>query len=186
MSEIKNILGEETGIPPLVIKLMVGIALLLIVFSFGILLAAVFIDHEKFKPINYSIEYMLTIGLSIFAGVYVPWTRIKIGAFELEKALEEQNHDYIQEIKSLKDRLRLHENEDAGEDAELKNLIVSFLAEYSRWGFTVSRMKNWGASKKGFSDLKDSSLRVKLGELVDERKIRTRISKLGNVLYQAN
>lgn len=70
---------------------------------------------------------------------------------------------------------------------ELKQKLIEFLSQWSSYGFTISRIRNWGGKRRGYDIFKNKStsdLRRAADELVREKKARTRISSNGNLLYQ--
>lgn len=72
---------------------------------------------------------------------------------------------------------------------ELSDELKKFLEEYGNWGFTPSRIKNWGGEKSQyniFQEVSISEIRLVLDLLVESRHVKTRVSKNGNLLYQIN
>ncbi|RVU35205.1 hypothetical protein EOI86_20540 [Hwanghaeella grinnelliae] len=71
-------------------------------------------------------------------------------------------------------------------EAELRELVVSFLTQYSKWAFSPSRIENWGSTKPGFENLSNDGklLRKTLRKLVADGVADTKISQKGLTLYK--
>jgi hypothetical protein len=167
------------------------------------------VDKEKYPaPVDIEAGLLFGLGILLIAIFNFPWTKIRLGDIEIERAIEKETREHAEEIVGLRETIlkyeaildeikevpteirskidsskneREHENED-------EELLLNFLNYWSSWGFTVSRICNWGGKRPGFgrfSKLNGSQVRSLAGNLVRKDRIRTRISSNGNVLYQS-
>ena len=176
-----------------------------------VLAAVVFFGLFAYDKKNYpapgdlDLSFLLALGIGVLLVLYVPWQRIRIAGFEMERAVQEQAEDFSREIARLRKEnaefrnkildLELPQNEQrqkrpdiVSEGQEKEALILKFLKKSSSWGFTPLRIKNLGGNKSGYEELGDLStnrLREILTNLVSDGKVRIRVSSNGNTLYQA-
>lgn len=67
-------------------------------------------------------------------------------------------------------------------------LILSFLQQFSKWGFSPLRIKNWGGRQAGFERLADLStdhIRTTVEPMIPRGDVRIQTSSKGNRLYRA-
>lgn len=135
----------------------------------------------------------------------MPWKPLrlrlrKVGILEFEKVVSGQAAEHAEELSEL--RVRLNEleamtrglNEIAPisehiEDVNLLPTVGKFLIEHQATAFSPLRLREWGSRQPGFENLQGaslSSLRRMLQKLVAQGRATTRISRLGNTLYQAS
>ncbi len=72
-------------------------------------------------------------------------------------------------------------------EKDAKELLYKFLNEWNTYGFTVTRIINWGGNRAGYDAFQNYSpmeMRLIADQLVREGKVRTRLSSNGNILYQ--
>lgn len=145
-------------------------------------------NREAFpEPESLDAGFLLALGVGLLLVLFVPWQRIRIAGLEMERAVQEQAEDFSREIV----RLRNENSKLARAAPELsmqEKLILKFLTSWSSWGFTPLRIKNWGGSKSGYEDLRKlrtGEIREFLTNLVADGKVRVRVSRNGNTLYQA-
>ena len=186
-----------------------GLGALLVI---GVLVAVCmhFIDKDSYpKPIDIEAGLLLGTGVVLLLLFHLPWTKIRIGDIEIERAIEEQAIDHAQELGDLKKLLnQLEQNLSAEavispeikteidkrkslyvEESNDTELLFQFLKQWPSWGFTASRIKKWGGDKadfKRFSELSVPHIRALAANLLKEGRIRTRVSKNGNILHQAS
>lgn len=70
---------------------------------------------------------------------------------------------------------------------KLDDLLGEFLCEWSRWGFNVARIRNWGGRQPGFEMLGRASIdeiQGALRRLTSAKVIATFTSKTGSQLYR--
>ena len=164
-------------------------------------------DQARYPtPADLQVEFLLGFGFALLLAVHFPWTKIRIGDLEIERAIEQQIDSAEQEgaelrkiIEDLEGRLREGEH-GAGRSKELlmeldrrraqelqhDQLLERFLDQWKTSGFTASRIASWGPGQNGFEALSDepAAIRASANRLVAQRKAKTRISRRGNVLYQ--
>ena len=79
------------------------------------------------------------------------------------------------------------ENPNNKKNENQKKLIIKFLCTYSKWYFSPLRVSKWGGRQPNFEELSEmnsSEVTVILKELLDERKVTTKISQRGNPIYK--
>lgn len=188
----------------------------IVLFFVGILSVFLHIfDVERF-PSPQSLETDILIGLSLITifGLYFPWSRIKFGDWEIEAEVQKELNDREDAIASLTERLSELDSKGEIENVleglntedpqesdnaqrhstplfteDEKQAVLAFFRAWPNWGFTFSRVVNWGASQLGHEKLKTiSSLKMRaiLSILTRDEVLRLRLSKKGNVLYQIN
>lgn len=176
------------------------------------------------KPDELQATTMIAVGSLILIILYLPWSKIKFGDFELERVVQEQTQDYSLYIEELQEQLevlsrkqlktsdttkktksnltekdQLNFAEKQADDTQIdksksskkniEDLLLKFLSKWSTYGFTISRIINWGGDRSGFEafqDLNNMELRLTADKLVREGKVKTRLSSNGNILYQIN
>ena len=165
-------------------------------------------QKDKFpSPVDLEAGMFLSIGVILIIVFNLPWTKIRLGELEIERAIEEQATDYANEVDRLKKTIkdleaalskageitpelqgRLDSVSDEAEQED-ERLLLEFLEQSPSWGFTASRIRGKNRQPGGFQRLGHLSvprIRTLAAKLLQEGKIRTRISKNNNVLYQAN
>lgn len=188
--------------------IMISVGLLSIVFY----LVQFNLDMNTPNPRELQASTMIAFGTFLLIILHFPWSKMKFGDFELERAIQEQSQGYSMYIEKLKEELQKYKGlaspqkptkiagdhkygkdpevehvEILEDEDEVKKLLLKFLSEWSSYGFTISRIINWGGNHKKyktFQKLSSMELRLLADKLVREGKVRTRISSNGNVLYQ--
>ena len=167
-----------------------------------------FWDIKKFpSPSDLGTNFIMGLGILLLLVAHFPWSKIKFGDFEIERAIQEQAQDYSLEIEKLTQELieckkssninRVNSDSEAfnfetfnhyiDNKENIKNLLIKFLKEWKSYGFTVSRIKKWGGEQNAyelFKDMSNTELRMILDELLRDGKVKTRLSRGGNILYQ--
>lgn len=194
---------EPVSINPFLRTVTTTLGVLLVTLSLTIIVRHM-IDPSSSTPKDLEATFILSIGLVLIILFNIPWTKIKVGEVEVERALQNQAEEYAQDMSSLTEKL--HALENIKGSTELTNsvqsvlsdftvadtnkeLILSLLQKWPTWGFTASRIQKWGAIQQGFEKLGTLSLtqiRSASAALLKSGDIRTRLSKNNNVLYQAN
>ena len=145
------------------------------------------VNMERFPaPAALNVDTLLVSGVGLILAFNLPWTRISFGGVEIEQQYQEEIEECVLELGKLSKELQEHEKDNTDKTNRMK-LVKKFLAKYSTWGFTISRILAWGPSQEGFKDLEKmnrTELRRVLAELVRDGTVRTRLSKRGNLLYQ--
>ncbi len=185
------------------------LGLLIVVGTLASTVMHFFQQTEYPKPKDLEAGLLLGIGLVLIVLFNLPWTKIRVGEVEIERAIEEQAIDYAEEIDTLKKKLSdcKDDLEKVGQgspqvqeklnkakieeqkETEDEKLLISFLKKWPTWGFTATRIINWGSKQKGFEGFKDFSkprIRMLAAKLIRNGNVRTRVSKNNNVLYQYN
>ena len=147
------------------------------------------VTKPKFNPSDVQAGFLLASGLLLMLACSSPWMQEKTLNQDLELALSDQAQSYADQIESLKDKLRSTNSANlvSKSNPVLDKLLTAFFQKWSRYGFNVARIKNWGAAKDGFEELKnvdESEIRDALNRLVAEKVVKTRLSRRGSVLYQ--
>lgn len=151
---------------------------------------------------DFEVNFLLGLGIVQVLIVNFPWSKISIGGIEIEKTITVQEQELVQEIDSLQEKINelvssrgIHfvdaETTEIAkfQDNKEKNskLLFDFLSKWNTWGFTASRIKNWGGKQKGFEELaqlSNTDIRQLAIKLSGEDKVISRISNNGNILYQ--
>ncbi|MDW3194394.1 MAG: hypothetical protein R8G66_18605 [Cytophagales bacterium] len=204
MSEARD--GKEMLDLPVITKaLFTIIGIILIGIGFVIIVLHLNEMDKYPSPDEMEVSFLIGIGLITLFAAYFPWLKLKIGDFEVERAVEDQARDYQTEIKRLREFILKQEKEvnaqeaisvdikqsfakqkeEFGQDAKDKEIIYELLKRYPNDGFNITRIKNFETGFNTRQDISSSKIRVLANELVDVGKARTRISKTGNILYQA-
>lgn len=72
-------------------------------------------------------------------------------------------------------------------DDSLRNVLLDFLKQYSRWAFSPLRIQKWGSKQAGFEKLDlytTNEIRQTLVTLLNDGLLDERTSKKGNKLYR--
>ncbi len=195
---------QRLGIPNCLRCILTAIsALLIFVTSVSIVL---FVVNKKSFPAPEELEssFLLALAIGVLLVLYVPWQRISIAGVEIERELQEQAKDFREQDENSSKQIERLQKENAElrkNPAELQllqkeqkqkeqeeMLILKFLNEWSSWGFTPLRIKNRGGKESGYEELgklSTSRIRVILSNLVADGMVRLRVSRNGNILYQA-
>ena len=187
-----------------------GCTLLGAVLVIGILIAVLMHMKDKIaypKPVDIEAGLLFGIGIVLMILFNLPWRKIRIGEVEIERAIEEQTIGYAEKVEELKKVIeelegsfaKMEEVPKAAKDQiesakEWKvqeerdeELLYQFLKKWPTWGFTATRIRNWGGRQAGFEGLARLSvpnIRTLAASLLSQGKVRTRLSSSGSVLYQ--
>jgi hypothetical protein len=165
-------------------------------------------ERNKYpSPSELEADVLIGFGFALILVMNFPWTKIRVGDVEVERAIQGQMDSYGKEnakltsvIVDLEQQLRDLSPDKGeavkvlGEVAKLRsehvakdNLIESFLKAWPTWGFTPNRIRIWGGEQKGFNELAEMdvpAIRASANRLVNQGKAKTRISSRGSILYQ--
>lgn len=164
-------------------------------------------NYNPPEPEKLQATTMIAVGCLFLIILYLPWNKIKFGDFELERVMQEQTQDYLLYIEELQEHLETLSQKQSKSDVSpkkeeldniqidntktrkdnIQDLLLKFLTKWSTYGFTISRIINWGGERSGFEafqDLNNMELRLTADKLVREGKVKTRLSSNGNILYQ--
>ena len=142
--------------------------------------------ETPYTPNELQSGFLCTFGLVLLLACLFPWLRDSTVLENADLTLGQQAQLYADEIETLKERLR-DANLAPDLDSNLQELLVRFFRQWSRYGFNVSRIKNWGGQRQGFEVLANTdsgAIHSALNKLVAQGVVRTRMSRKGNVLYQ--
>lgn len=135
---------------------------------------------------------LCALGIVMLLVVHVPWMEIEIPYFRIRRAphaTQELAEDFRELVRKERgDKGHRLEPKEKELEKGRKDLILKFLKEWPNWGFTPLRIKNWGGSQSGYGELSKLStmeIRKLLALLQATGKVRTRVSRNGNILYQA-
>ncbi len=188
---------------PTSVKLLITLPILgFWAWSFTIYRKHIFDPVNYVSPSSLGLPAILLFTASILFLLHLPWKKMglrikKIGAIEFEEIIKTQASEHTEEIAYLQSKITQIElkfskqvnsaAEQLPPEDDIKNLILSFLTEYSQWSFSPLRIQNWGVKQPNFQRIGQHSLptiKRKLRELVAENKLATRLSKKGNTLYR--
>lgn len=195
---------EQTDMPKWLIKLLSVVGGLTLLCGILFILLHILVGGFP-EPETLKVDFLIGFGVLILLLLYFPWSKIKFGEFEFEKLIQEEKEDYsleiqkrelkIKELEKIVTDLKNGKNVNVDFNSESsqsekqvnKELLYKFLSEWSNYGFTISRIKNWGGQRKGFEKFKEldsSEIRLLADELVIEDKLKIRVSRNKNILYQ--
>ena len=103
--------GEEevTDMPSWVKILFTALGLVLLVLGFSTILAQFFSIEDLPSPQEFESSLIIGLGAALILLGKFPWSKIKIGNIELERALQEQveesSEDYAEVINQLKNEV---------------------------------------------------------------------------------
>lgn len=161
-------------------------------------------------PSEIGANFIICLGAFMILVVHFPWNKLKFGGFEIERAIQEQAQDYSLDIEMLKKELdeckeilkQAEEGQDISDKVKIKieglkksisdreeekKLLIKLLSDWPTYGFTASRIITIAGERSDYEKLKSMKpyqIRMVVNELIKEGKIRIRISKKGNILYQ--
>lgn len=186
------------------------LGILLIIGVLIVVVLHIMCGEEFPKPVDLEASLFFGFGVLLVILFNFPWTKIRLGDLEVERIIDEQETDHAEEISKLNEIIEAYESsvEDLqditltpkakktiesikikrSEEERDEELLLKFLNEWSSWGFTATRIINWGGRQSGFErfgDLSKSYVRFLAGNLIRQGKARSRISSNGNILYQS-
>jgi len=156
------------------------------------------------SPANLGVVQLILAGTVILLFALAPWRALglrirKVGFVEFERVLSGQANENAMEFTELRTRIEELETkirglDDVGpvtehlEDMELYPLLSKILNENKPTALSPLRIREWGSRQPGYEKLAHtrlSSIRRILQKLVAEGRASTRVSRLGNTLYEA-
>lgn len=179
----------------------------LIIISTCIYLVINYIDCPKINasPKKLGLSSVFLFSLTALLLVWFPWQQLgmritKIGGVEFKEIVTEQASEHAEEVTFLQDRIEVLESKvhqldemseftESFEEPKLRELLFSFLTKYSKWAFSPSRIRAWGAQQQDYSSLLNYGypfIRSTLQKMVSENMLETRVSKKGNTLYRVS
>ncbi|MEG3620178.1 hypothetical protein V5T82_17065 [Magnetovibrio sp. PR-2] len=69
----------------------------------------------------------------------------------------------------------------------LRSELLAFLKQYSKWGFSPLRIQKWGSKQAGYESFElfsTNEIRRELDVLVEQKHLKTLLSKKNNILYK--
>jgi len=176
---------------------------LLILFCSFIVWSFIVSPSTAASPAEIGITPIFIFSITILVALWVPWQQLgvritKIGGIEFEKIVAEQASEHAEEVTYLQDRIEtlekhVHRLDETSEligyfaEPELRELLLKFLTQHSKWAFSPTRIRAWGSKQQGFSALETYDyhfIRTTLQKMVSNNILETRISKKGNTLYR--
>jgi hypothetical protein len=193
---------QESGVVLSLICTLLGIIII------GVTLALFVSNQARPTPLDFQAPALLSIGIVLLLIMHLPWKKISFAGVDVERAFHEQRINYAEELRELNEQIDkleriisnpLKQKEElyafnvkrrqvTNQDNKDKKCLLDFMEDRKRWGLTVSRIKNWGGQQKGYKQLFNlESRRIKylMERLAVEGVVSTRISRHGNILYQA-
>jgi len=208
--EVENVLPKKLTVWLAIIFGLCALASLALIIFYAL--------RRDAKPSELNLGTVLIYCLTALVIVLIPWKKLglrlkKLGFVEFERVIKTQKKEQIVDIVSLQkqiDQLKgippigtgpvgeravepmagtPRDVKRNGERESLLGLLQKFLQHYSRYYFSPSRIKFWGATRDGFHELDSYSkeeISQGLQHLLVANKVRTKISKKGNTLYGIN
>ena len=178
--------AELFGFPLWLRRFFTVIGILFILVTIAVLVVGLLkSNYTSSQPGN--LESLCALGIVMLLVVHVPWMEIEIPYFRIRRA-PHATQELAEDFRKLVQEERDDKGHRLKQEETMRDLILKFLKEWPHWGFTPLRIKNWGGSRSGYDDLSKLStmeIRKFLALLEADRKVRTRVSRNGNILYQA-
>lgn len=164
------------------------VGLLMVLLGIASYVGFLFYGIEKLKPSDLNAGFLLSVGATIIITVLSPLLKAEETRQRDEEDATAAYKDLATEYLALKSSVPSAEGK-TDQDKALKALLIEFLEKWDSWGFNIKRIVEWGSKRSGFEALAGYSpdeIHMALVTLVAEGKVRTRLSKKGSTLYQAN